>query len=72
MRVRNGSIQLLESAQIPAAHAIILQGQQTRLTGFSTDRMVECEFSYRILGAGFQPHDTFTYLIPYQALEARV
>jgi len=71
MRVKHGSINLLAAANIPRSHAEKLQGVQTRLTGFSTPLMVECEFSYRLLGASFQPYDTFTYLIPREALETK-
>ena len=69
MRVKTDSIELLERANIPRSHAVKLQGQEAALTGFSTDRMVECEFSYRVLGSIFMPHETFAYLIPHDALE---
>jgi hypothetical protein len=70
MRVKTDSVQLLERANIPHSHAVKLQGVQTRLTGFATDLMAECEFSYgAIFGPSFMPHDTFAYLIPHEALE---
>lgn len=71
MRVKTGSVKLLERAGILHPHAVILQGQETQLTGFSTPQMIECVFSYRLLGASFQPDDTFTYLIPRDALEQK-
>lgn len=70
MRIRQNVAKLLERCGIPQSHAVILQGQKTRLTGFSTDLMAECEFPYRILGSDFMADETFAYLIPYDALEA--
>jgi len=71
MRIKHGSVQMLAAAKIPQSHAEKLQGVQTRLTGFSTPLLVECEFSYRLLNADFQPDDTFTYLVPREALETK-
>jgi len=63
MQVKHGSVEILERANIPHSHAEKLQGVQTRLTGFTTDRMVECEFSYGVVfGPSFMPQDTFCYL----------
>jgi hypothetical protein len=72
MRVKHGSVELLERAGIPSQHAVKLQGQNVSLTGFSTRLMTECEFSYgRVFGSHFMPYDTFSYLIPHEALEAK-
>jgi len=70
MRVKNGSVQLLVAAKIPLSHAEKLQGVETSLTGFSTEKYVECEFTYgRVFGSKFMGHDTFAYLLPPAALE---
>lgn len=69
MRVKQNVANILISNGIPRVHAEILQGQKTRLTGFSTTRVVECEFSYAILGAGYRGDETFAYLMPYDVLE---
>jgi len=72
MRVKHGSVELLERAGIPSQHAVKLQGQNVSLTGFSTHVMTECEFSYgQVFGSHFMPDDTFAYLIPNEALEAK-
>lgn len=72
MRIKHGSVNLLAAANIPHSHAEKLQGVQTRLTGFTTDLMAECEFSYGLVfGKTFMPQDTFCYLIPHEALETK-